>query len=62
VSVKGEDMTPLYGYLTQTGGDVRWTVTKFLVGRDGRVIERFESKVAPDAPELTGAVERALAK
>jgi glutathione peroxidase len=35
VSVKGSDMTPLYGYLTKTGGDVKWNFTKFLVGKDG---------------------------
>jgi glutathione peroxidase len=62
VSVKGSDMNPLYGYLTQTGGDVKWNFTKFLVGKDGRVIERFESKVTPDSAELTAAVEKALSK
>jgi glutathione peroxidase len=62
VSVKGSDMAPLYGYLTQTGGDVKWNFTKFLVGKDGRVIERFESKVKPDSAELTAAVEKALSK
>jgi glutathione peroxidase len=62
VSVKGADMTPLYGYLTQTGGDVKWNFTKFLVDKDGKVIQRFESKVTPDSPELTAAVEQALAR
>jgi glutathione peroxidase len=63
VSVKGSDMVPLYGYLTsQTGGDVKWNFTKFLVGKDGKVVQRFESKVAPDSAELTGAIEQALAK
>jgi glutathione peroxidase len=67
VSVKGEDQTPLYQYLTdksanpQTGGEIQWNFTKFLVGPDGRVITRFESKVKPDAPEVTGAIEKALA-
>jgi glutathione peroxidase len=61
VSVKGADMTPLYGYLTTAnGGDVKWNFTKFLVGKDGKVLARFESKVPPDSPELTGAVEKAL--
>jgi glutathione peroxidase len=36
VSVKGDDMTPLYQYLTETGGDVKWNFTKFLVGKDGK--------------------------
>lgn len=61
VSVKGEDKTPLYGYLTDAaGGDVKWNFTKFLVDKDGKVISRFESKVTPDSPELTAAVEKAL--
>ena len=60
VSVKGSDMTPLYGYLTKTGGDVKWNFTKFLVGKDGQVIQRFESAVAPESPELVKAVEAAL--
>jgi len=61
ISVKGADKAPLYEYLTSTGGgDVKWNFTKFLVGRDGKVIERFESKVEPQSPELTGAVEKAL--
>jgi glutathione peroxidase len=60
VSVKGEDKAPLYSYLTETGGDVKWNFTKFLVGKDGKVIERFESKVTPESPELNAAVEKAL--
>ncbi len=61
VSVKGADMTPLYQYLTSTrGGDVKWNFTKFLIGKDGRVVARLEPAVAPDAAELTAAVEKAL--
>ena len=46
VSVKGEDTVPLYKYLTSTGGgDIKWNFTKFLVDRDGKVLQRFESKV-----------------
>lgn len=60
VSVKGDDKTPLYGYLTETGGDVKWNFTKFLVGKDGKVIARFESGVKPESPELAAAIEKAL--
>ncbi len=63
VSVKGEDKTPLYGYLTEnTGGDVKWNFTKFLVDKNGKIVSRFESKVTPESPELTSAVEKALAQ
>lgn len=60
VDVKGPSMTPLYGYLTKTGGDVKWNFTKFLVGKDGKVIERFEPGVDPLDTKLTGAIEKAL--
>ncbi|HYI92436.1 MAG TPA: glutathione peroxidase [Bryobacteraceae bacterium] len=61
VSVKGDDMVPLYGYLTQnTGGDVKWNFTKFLVDKDGKIVNRFESKVTPESPEMAAAVEKAL--
>jgi len=62
VSVKGGDQAPLYDYLTKQAGDVKWNFTKFLVGKDGRVITKFDSPVKPDAPELTSAVEKALAE
>jgi glutathione peroxidase len=61
VSVKGEDQAPLYRYLTaQTGGDIKWNFTKFLVGGDGAILARFEPKVKPDSPEVAAAVEKAL--
>jgi glutathione peroxidase len=66
VSVKGSDITPLYQFLTdksahpQTGGEIGWNFTKFLVGPDGKVIARFDSKVTPDSPEVTSAIEKAL--
>lgn len=61
VSVKGDDMTPLYGFLTsQTGGDIRWNFTKILVDKQGKVIRRFESKVDPEATELQAAIDQAL--
>ncbi len=61
ISVTGNDKAPLYDYLTGTGGgEVKWNFTKFLVGPDGKVISRFESKVTPESPELVSAVEKAL--
>jgi glutathione peroxidase len=66
VSVKGSDITPLYQFLTDkatqpdTGGEIGWNFTKFLVGPDGKVIARFDSAVEPDSPQLTAAIEKAL--
>ena len=66
ISVKGTDQAPLYGYLTkETGagisGDIKWNFNKFLVGRDGKIIKRFESAAKPDSKEMTDAIEVALA-
>jgi glutathione peroxidase len=63
ISVSGDDKAPLYQFLTSAGGgEIKWNFTKFLVDGDGKIIARFESKVAPDSAELTGAVEKALHK
>lgn len=66
VSVKGEDQCELYKFLTskdqqgERGGEIKWNFTKFLVGRDGKVIERFEPRTKPDDEKVTGAIEKAL--
>ena len=46
IDVNGEHAHPLYTWLkAQTGsGDIKWNFTKFLVGRDGKVIKRYESR------------------
>ena len=68
VSVKGDDITPLYQFLTdksqdpQFGGDIKWNFTKFLVDRNGKLVARFEPNVTPDSPEVQAAVESALGK
>lgn len=41
-------------------GDVKWNFGKFLVGRDGKVIARFRSKVKPTDAAVTDAIEKAL--
>ena len=66
VSVKGDDQCELYKFLTskdkngQFAGGIPWNFTKFLVGRDGKVLARFDPKVNPDAPEVIKAIEQAL--
>jgi glutathione peroxidase len=65
ISVKGADQAPLYSYLTkETGtgiaGEIQWNFTKFLVDRDGKVIQRFEPAVTPDSKEVTAAIEKQL--
>jgi glutathione peroxidase len=60
ISVKGRDEAPLYKFLTQTGGDIQWNFTKFLVDGKGKVIARFEPDVEPNSKEIVSAVEAAL--
>jgi len=65
VSVKGDDQTPLYQYLTKQtdpsiAGEIKWNFTKFLIDRKGRVVQRFESAVAPDSKEVISAIEQRL--
>jgi glutathione peroxidase len=67
VSVKGNDQTPLYQYLTkQTGpsiaGEIKWNFTKFLVDRNGNVVQRFESAVTPESKDVVSAVEKQLSQ
>jgi glutathione peroxidase len=59
VSVKGDDICPLFKYLISAPnpegvtGDVGWNFEKFLVDENGKLIHRFRSKVTPLSPELT---------
>lgn len=65
IHVKGNDQHPLYASLTgpqsPTPGPVKWNFSKFLIGRHGEIIARYDSKVAPDSPELAKAIDSALA-
>lgn len=65
ISVKGETQHPLYLALTGKNGafpgDVKWNFGKFLIGKDGKPIARFEPTTKPDSSELVTAVELALA-
>jgi glutathione peroxidase len=65
LEVNGANRHPLYkdlaGEGSPTSGDIKWNFTKFLVGRDGKILKRFDSKVKPDSPEVTQAIEAALA-
>ncbi|MGD9546262.1 MAG: glutathione peroxidase [Candidatus Krumholzibacteriia bacterium] len=61
VKVKGEQKDPVYRHLTAGGlEDPTWNFTKFLVGKDGKVIARFAPKTAPDDPGLREAILAAL--
>jgi glutathione peroxidase len=60
LEVKGAGQAPLYQFLTAKYGEPAWNFHKYLVGKDGQVLQAFSSKVAPDSPELKAAIEAAL--
>ena len=65
LEVNGANRHPLYVTLAGADspfpGNIKWNFTKFLIGRDGKIIARFDSKVKPDSPEAVKAIEAALA-
>ena len=61
VEVKGPGQSPVYAFLTSAHGEPKWNFHKYLVGRDGRVIQAFTSQVEPEGAELKAAIEAALA-
>lgn len=66
ISVKGDDIHPLYQYLTAKesnpnfSGDISWNFNKFLANEKGEIIARFSSKETPESNEVTKAIENAL--
>jgi len=58
VSVKGDDICPLFKYLTEASnpdftGDIKWNFEKFLIDENGKLIHRFRSQTTPLDPKLT---------
>ena len=65
VKIKGAEKHPLYAALTgkesPMPGDVKWNFAKFVVGKDGKLVQRFDSSTEPDSAELQKAIDAALA-
>ncbi len=65
ISVKGDDMDPLYAQLTTQpdpiGGKVKWNFQKYLVDRDGQVVAMFSPRVNPKDKRVRSEIERLLA-
>lgn len=60
VDVKGDSAHPLFATLSKQGGAPDWNYTKYLVGKDGRVIARFGPRTSPTSAEVQSAIENAL--
>jgi glutathione peroxidase len=65
IDVNGPNRHPLYvalaGDKSPYPGNIKWNFSKFLIGRDGKIIKRFDSAAKPESPEVTAAIEAALA-
>ena len=61
VTKAGATQSPVYAFLGEAGDLPRWNFAKYLVDRNGRVVQFFDSRVAPDDPQLRAAIERAIA-
>ena len=62
VTKPAPEQSPIYALLTKEGHVPTWNFCKYLVGKDGKVIAFFPSKVTPESKELRDAIEAALAK
>ncbi len=63
ISVKGDDIHPLYKYLTTESGfngDIDWNFAKFLVDKNGNVVARFKVKMKPDEKEIIAKIDELL--
>ena len=61
VDVNGAAAHPLFQWLTSTtGGPIKWNFAKFVIGKDGAVVKRFDSGTKPDSAELASAIAQAL--
>lgn len=64
ISVSGEDIHPLYKYITEESsvpGKVTWNFQKYLVDRDGNIVAKYAPRTKPDVKEVVDAIERLLA-
>lgn len=68
IDVNGDEAAPIYKYLTSKDvepkgkGSVSWNFEKFLIDREGNLVNRFAPPTSPDAPELVEAIEVEIAK
>ena len=61
-SVTGTAANPLHASLIKaTGKEPKWNFTKYLIDRNGKVLEYFPSKVTPEDKQLVSKIEQALA-
>jgi len=66
IKVLGEDKSPLYERLTNNSvtekGDVKWNFEKFIISKEGKIVNRFRTKIEPTSDEVITAIDRELKK
>jgi glutathione peroxidase len=60
VTRPGPDQSPVYRLLGTSGHLPAWNFSKYLVDKNGRIVQFFPSEVTPEAPELRRAIATAL--
>ena len=66
VKVLGDDKSPLFKFLTDSiqsnSGDINWNFEKFLISKNGNIVNRFKSSVEPESEKLISQIEEELAR
>jgi len=60
VHVKGDNAYPIFQTLGKEQGAPQWNFNKYLVDKQGRVVQHFPSKVTPESDEMIAAIEAVL--
>ena len=64
ISVKGDDMAPIYQWLTQKkynnylDSEVTWNFQKYLINEKGQLVAMFSPRTLPMSPEVIAAIEK----
>jgi glutathione peroxidase len=59
-TLPGPRQSPIYKFLGASGNLPAWNFSKYVVGKDGKVVAFFPSQVTPEAPALRNAIAKAL--
>lgn len=68
IKVRGAEAAPIFKRLTAKDapiddtGAIRWNFEKFLIGRNGELVDRYRSRTNPSDERVIAAIEAALAK
>ena len=68
IDVKGEFQATIYRFLTEQKtnpefyGGIKWNFEKFLIGKEGKILARFDPEITPDDPAIINTIEDALAQ